>query len=299
MSIGEIVKNIDIKDRIFTVRGMQVMLDSDLAELYSVETKRLNEQVKRNLNRFPEEFSFILTKNEYENCSRSHFATLEKGRGKHKKYPPRVFSEYGVLMLSNVLKSDTSIMVSVSIVKTFAALRRYMKETSKIFERFESIEKEQLEYKMKTDNNFKKIFKALESKELKPKQGIFFDGQVFEAYKLVSDIVRTAEKSIVLIDNYVDDTVLTLFSKRKRGVTLKILTQKLNKKKTLDVKKFNEQFPPAKIIKFENSHDRFMIIDEKDLYHFGASLKDLGKRWFAFSKMDIEVAEMLKKVEKI
>jgi len=216
MSNGEIVKGIDVKDRIFTVRGIQVMLDSDLAELYGVETKRLNEQVKRNINRFPDEFSFILTKTEYENCSRSHFATLEKSRGKHKKYLPRVFSEYGVLMLSNILKNNTSVMVSISIVKSFVSLKKYMKETSKIFERFENIEQKQLEYKMKTDDNFEKVFKALESKELKTKQSIFFDGQVFEAYKLVSDVVRTAEKSIILIDNFIDDTVLTLFSKRKK-----------------------------------------------------------------------------------
>jgi len=202
-------------------------------------------------------------------------------------------------MLSNILKSDTSVMVSISIVKSFVALKQYIKETSKIFERFENIEQKQLEYKMKTDDNFEKVFKALESKELKPKQGIFFDGQVFEAYKFLSDVVRTAEKSIILIDNFIDDTVLTFFSKRKKGVTLKILTKNLEEKKILDVKKFNEQFPSAEIIKFKNSHDRFMIIDEKHLYHFGASLKDLGKKWFAFSKMDIEVADMIKRVNKI
>ena len=299
MSQGEIVKGIDIKDRIFTIRGKQVMLDSDLADLYGVETKRLNEQVKRNINRFPDEFSFILTKDEYENCSRSHFATLEKGRGKHKKYLPRVFSEHGVLMLSNVLKTETSVMVSVNIIKSFVALRKYLKDTLGIFERFENIEKKQLEYKMEADKNFKKVFKALESKQLPAKQGIFFGGQVFEAYKLVSDVVRSAKKSIVLIDNYVDDTVLTLFSKRKKGVTLKILTKDPDKKIVLDVKKFNEQFPPTEIIKFDCSHDRFMIIDGKDLYHFGASLKDLGKKWFAFSKMDVEIADMIRNVSNI
>ena len=132
--------------------------------------------------------------------------------------------------------------------------------------------------------------------ELPPKQGVLFEGQVFEAHKFISDIVRSAEKSIVLIDNYVDDTVLTLFSKRKRGVVLKILTKNLSKQLILDIHKFNEQFPPAEIKEFNHSHDRFMIIDDRDLYHFGASLKDLGRKWFGFSKMDIEVTKMLARI---
>ena len=173
-------------------------------------------------------------------------------------------------------------------------LKDYLLKGCAIQNRFEKIEDDVLTLK----KQFKKIDFQVKT-ELPVKQGIFFDGQVFDAYKLVSDIVRSAKKSIVLIDNFVDDTVLTLFSKRKKGVTLKILTKKLDEKKILDVKKFNEQFPTAEIIKFDNSHDRFMIIDEKDLYHFGASLKDLGKKWFAFSKMDVEVGDMIKKVKKI
>ena len=173
-------------------------------------------------------------------------------------------------------------------------LKDYLLKGCAIQNRFEKIEDDVLTLK----KQFKKIDFQVKT-ELPVKQGIFFDGQVFDAYKLVSDIVRSAKKSIVLIDNFVDDTVLTLFSKRKKGVTLKILTKKLDEKKILDVKKFNEQFPTAEIIKFDNSHDRFMIIDEKDLYHFGASLKDLGKKWFAFSKMDVEVGDMIEKVKKI
>jgi hypothetical protein len=198
-------------------------------------------------------------------------------------------------MVSAVLNTETSIIISIKIMKAFVSMKRFLQNNADVFKRLDTLEIKQIE----TDEKIGKVLSALESKQLQPKQGIFFNGQVFEAYKLVSDIVRSAEKSIVLIDNFIDDTVLTLFSKRKKGVTLKILTKTLEKKKILDVKKFNEQFPPAEIIKFDNSHDRFMIIDEKDLYHFGASLKDLGKKWFAFSKMDIEVGDMIRRVKKI
>ena len=286
MSKSEIVKGIDIKDRIFTIRGMQVLLDSDLAELYGTETKYLNRAVKRNKDRFPETFMFQLTEDEFlrfqNGTSRVHGG---------KRYLPFVFTEQGVSMLSSVIKSETAVKVSIRIMDTFVRMRRFIQNNADVFKRLDTLEIKQIE----TDEKIGKVLSALESKELKPKQGIFFDGQVFEAYKFLSDVVRTAEKSIVLIDNFIDDTVLTLFSKRKNGVTLKILTRKLDKKKILDIKKFNEQFPPAKIVEFNNSHDRFMIIDEKDLYHFGASLKDLGKKWFAFSKMDVEAVDMLRR----
>jgi len=149
---------------------------------------------------------------------------------------------------------------------------------------------------LESDKKFEIIFKAMESDQPLPKQGIFFDGQVFEAHKFVSDIVRSAEKSIILIDNFVDDTVLTLFSKRKEGVTLKILTRNVTKQLQLDIQKFNKQFPPAEIKEFNHSHDRFMIIDDRDIYLFGASLKDLGRKWFGFSKMDVETTKMVAKL---
>jgi len=291
MSKGEIVEGIDVKARIFNIRGMQVMIDSDLAELYGVETKRLNEQVRRNIERFPDFFCFKLSEYEYENLKSQNATSSWGGR----RTTPFVFTEHGVAMVSTVLKSKVAEKVSIEIIKTFIHLRNVVKNKIELFNRVENLETKQ----DVNDKRFEVLFKALESKELKPQQGIFFDGQVFEAYKLVSNVVRSAKKSIVLIDNYVDDTVLTLFSKRKKGVTLKILTKKLDEKKFLDVQKFNEQFPPAEIMKFDSSHDRFMIIDGKNLYHFGASLKDLGKKWFAFSKMDVEIEEMLKKVKKI
>ncbi len=178
----------------------------------------------------------------------------------------------------------------------FVSMRHFIAENLKVFQRFDIIEKKQIGYQLESDKKFDIIFKAMENNQLSPKQGVLFDGQVFDAHKLVSDIIRSAEKSIILIDNYVDDTVLTLFSKRKQGVMLKILTKNLSKQLLLDIQKFNEQCPPAEIKEFNHSHDRFLIIDDCDLYHFGASLKDLGKKWFGFSKMDVEVTKMVAKL---
>jgi hypothetical protein len=299
---NELIKIDEIKRRIFTIRGMQVMLDSDLAELYQVDTKVLNQAVKRNEGRFPERFRFRLTENEYSSL-RSQFVTLENnnpksltkllgGRGQYRKYVPYVFTEQGVAMLSAVLKSKTAIDVSILIMDAFVKMRHFITSNAEIFQRLAFVEVKQIE----TDNKIEKVLSALESKQIQPKQGIFFDGQVFDAHKFVSDIVRSAEKSIILIDNYVDDTVLTLFSKRKDGVVLKILTKNPSKQLQLDIKKFNEQFPPAEIKEFNHSHDRFMIIDNRDLYHFGASLKDLGRKWFGFSKMEVDVTKMVTKL---
>ena len=283
---SEIIKIDDIQSRVFTIRGVQVMLDSDLAELYDVETKRLNEQVKRNRERFPEEFCFELSEEEYKNLKSQNATSSWGGR----RSTPIVFSEHGVAMISAILKSETAVRVSIDIIKAFVFMRHFISKNEDIFKRIGALEDKQKE----SDKKFNQIFNALESKEVKPKQGVMFEGQIFDAHKLVPDIVRTAEKSIILIDNYVDDTVLTVFSKRKKGVQLKILTKNLSKELILDLKKFNEQFPPAEIKVFNQSHDRFMIIDDKDLYHFGASLKDLGKKCFGFSKMDAGVVEMFR-----
>jgi len=291
MAENELIQIDDIKSRIFTIRGMQVMLDSDLAEFYQTETKYINRAVKRNPDRFPEGFIFQLTKTEMESL-RFQFGTLKTGRGQHRKFNPHVFTEAGVAMLSAVLQTEISIRVSVQIIQAFVKIRHFILENASIFQRLSTVEVKQIE----ADKKFDMLFKAMEGDQLPSKQGVLFDGQIFEAHKFVSDIVRSAEKSIILIDNYVDDTVLTLFSKRKQGVVLKILTKNLSKQLILDTQKFSSQFPPAEIIEFNHSHDRFMIIDDKDLYHFGASLKDLGKKWFGFSKMDVEVAKMLSRI---
>jgi hypothetical protein len=266
------------------------MLDRDLSELYQVPTKRLNEQVKRNIERFPEQFRLQLTQDEKNelvaNCDR--FENL-----KHSTSLPYAFTEQGVAMLSAVLRSDTAVKVSIQIMQAFVAMRRFIATNAEVFQRLVRVERKQLE----TDNKFEQLFDAIESKEIRPKQGVFFDGQVFDAYSFVADLIRTARKSIVLIDNYVDDSVLTLLSKRPAGVLCTIYTKTISKQLSLDLKKHNQQYSPINLETFPDAHDRFVIIDGNDIYHIGASLKDLGKKWFAFSKMDLGAVEMLGKPE--
>ncbi len=289
-----IISNEIIKTKIHTIRDLQVMLDSDLAELYGVQTKRLNEQVKRNIERFPENFRFQLTeleKNELvAKCD--HLENL-----KFSASQPYAFTEQGVAMLSAILKSNIAIKVSVNIINTFVNMRRILSSNNQLFQRLEQIEKRQISYELKSDEKFEKIFNAIEEKSIKPKQGIFYDGQVYDAYIFISDLIKSANKSLVLIDNYIDDTILTLLSKRNPKVDATIYIKNISKQLELDLKKHNTQYDEIKIKKFENAHDRFLIIDEKEIYHIGASLKDLGKKWFAFSKLDIEALDMLSKIK--
>ena len=196
-------------------------------------------------------------------------------------------------MLSAVLRSDMAVKVSIQIMSAFVSMRRFLASNAQIFQRLDTLEIKQLE----TDKKIDHVLNALESKDIQPKQGIFFDGQIFDAYKFVSDLFRSAEKSIVLIDNYLDDSVLTHLTKRKKDVRVTLFTRNISPSLALDVKKFNKQYPKIEIKQFDNSHDRFIIIDNSTVYHFGASLKDLGKKWFAFSKMDIGAGGMLVKLE--
>ena len=272
---------VSIQKKIYTVRGLQVMLDSDLAELYGVETKMLNRAVKRNIERFPDKFMFRLEEDEWENL-RFQIGTSKTGRG-GRRYLPYVFTEQGVAMLSAVLRSETAVKVSIRIMEAFVAMRRFLIANARVFERLDSLELKQLQ----TDRKIEQVLEAIDQKQIQPAQGVFFDGQIFDAYKFVSGLIRKANSSILLIDNYIDETVLDLFSKKKKNdVKVMIFTNKLTKAILLDVEKFNAQYPTLEIKKFSKAHDRFLIIDDKDIYHFGASLKDLGKKWFAFSKMD-------------
>ena len=293
MTQHELISSDGIQSRIYTIRGLQVMIDNDLADIYGVEVKRLNEQVKRNTERFPTEFCFQLSEEERQNL-KSQFATSRWGG---RRTNPYAFTEQGVAMLSGVLKSETAVRTSIQIINAFVAMRRFIATNAQVFQRLGAVERKQIEYKVETDQKFEQIFNAIEERSIKPKQGIFFDGQIFDAYRFVSDLFRTAKKSIIIIDNYIDDTVLMHLTKRHNTVSVTILTKTISKQLALDVKKFNEQYPTIEIKEFDNSHDRFLIIDDKTIYHFGASLKDLGKKWFAFSKMDIGATEMLTRLE--
>ncbi|NOR74168.1 MAG: ORF6N domain-containing protein [Draconibacterium sp.] len=296
---NQIVVLENIQSRIFNIRSLQVMLDHDLAEMYCVTTKRLNEQVKRNIERFPARFRFQLTEKEYD-FLRSQIATsslvlqdsiLNKHGGR--RYLPYVFTEQGVSMLSAILKSETAIKVSILIIDAFVGMRKFLSENASIFSRLDNIEKKQLSYQIKSDEKFEQVFKALENKSIKPKQGIFYDGQVFDAYIFIADLIKTASKSVILIDNYIDETVLQLFTKRHKNVSVTIYTKNITKVLKQDLKKHNSQYPNTEITQFTKAHDRFLIIDETTVYHFGASLKDLGKKWFAFSKMEMNAKEMI------
>lgn len=282
----------EIRSLIYTIRGKQVMLDSDLATLYQVETKNLNKAVKRNIERFPASFCFQLTEEEVENL-RFQIGTSSLSYG-GRRYLPYVFTEQGVAMASAILRSDIAVKMSVEIMEAFVEMRRMLISNASLFHRLDSIELKQLE----ADQKFEEIFKALESDKLHSEKGIFYNGQVFDAYAFVSDIVRNAGSSIILLDNYVDDTVLTLLGKRKDNVTATILTKNINNQLRLDVQRYNSQYPAIDIELFSYAHDRFLIIDHTELYHIGASLKDLGKKWFAFSRMDIEVGRMLQILNK-
>ncbi|GAE64114.1 ORF6N domain-containing protein [Chryseobacterium indologenes] len=282
----------EIGSLIYTIRGKQVMLDSDLATLYQVETKNLNKAVKRNIERFPASFCFQLTEEEVENL-RFQIGTSSFSYG-GRRYLPYVFTEQGVAMASAILRSDIAVKMSVEIMEAFVEMRRMLISNASLFHRLDNIELKQLE----ADQRFEEIFKALESDKLHSEKGIFYNGQVFDAYAFVSDIIRNAGSSIILLDNYVDDTVLTLLGIRKDNVTASILTKSISNQLRLDLQRYNSQYPPIDIEHFADAHDRFLIIDSAELYHIGASLKDLGKIWFAFSRMDIEVGRMLQILNK-
>ena len=280
-----------VESLIRVIREQQVMLDRDLAELYGVETKRLNEQVKRNIERFPEDFMFQLTSNEFDNL-KSQFATSSWG-GVRKL--PYAFTEQGVAMLSGVLKSSTAVEANIRIMRAFVSMRHFMVNNAAVFQRLETIEFNQLvsnkvqakilAHQEVQDHRIDEIFRRLDEGMYKPKQGIFFDNQIYDAYSFVSELVKGAKQRIILIDNYVDETVLTLLDKRGKNVSATIYTQQVSRQFRLDVDRHNSQYPPIEVDVFRRSHDRFLCIDDT-VYHVGASIKDLGKKWFAFSKME-------------
>lgn len=295
MECDQLPEVINIQPMIRVIRDCQVMLDSDLSVLYGVETRRLNEQVKRNIERFPDDFMFQLSKDEFDNL-KSQNATSSWGGSRKLPY---AFTEQGIAMLSSVLKSKTAVEVNIRIMRAFISMRRFIVTNAQLFQRLETIEYHQLEMKQHqevTDKRIDEVFKRLDA-SIPPMQGIFYDGQVFDAYRFVSDLMRKAKHSIVLIDNYVDDTVLTLLDKRENGVTATIYTQRISNQFQLDVDRHNTQYPPIEIKQFNKAHDRFLLIDD-EVYHIGASIKDLGKKWFGFTFMqDITATELIKKIK--
>ena len=281
-----IIKTENIENKIYSIRDKHVMLDRDLANLYIVNTKVLNQAVKRNIERFPDDFMFQLTKEEFENW-KSQIVTSNNDRMGLRR-PPYAFTEQGVSMLASVLKSKIAIDVSIQIIRIFVSFRKFASENVLLFEKVKEIENKVNEH----DNKLKQLINT----SLPKTEGIYYDGQIFDAYVFVSKLIKTAKKEIILIDNYIDETVLLMLAKRNKKVKATIYTQKISKQLQLDIEKHNSQYEPIEVKQFKKSHDRFLIIDNKELYHIGASLKDLGKKWFAFSKINLNIGEFVNKI---
>ena len=287
------IKDMKIENLIYKIRGKQVMLDSDVAMLYGYDTKRVNEIVKRNIDRFPEDFCFQLDFAEYKYIlnlkSQNATSSYERTHG-GRRSTPYVFTEHGVMMLAGMLKSSIAIEVSKKIIVAFVAMRKFINENKDIFKRINNIEIKMLEY----NENFEKIFDALEPRRIE-RQKIFFNGEIYDAYSLIIELIKKATQRIIIIDNYIDKSILDMLVYKKNNVDVTLVTSSHYLTK-LDIDKFNKQYPNL-TIKYSNIfHDRFMITDDT-LYHIGASLKDLGNKCFAINK--IEDKEYLKKIVEV
>ncbi len=289
-----------IENLIHYIRGQQVMIDSDLALLYNVETKRLNESVKRNSKRFPESFCFRLTEDEYADL-KSQIATSNTENTSSKggrRYLPYVFTEPGIAMLSAVLRSDEAIQVSVNIMNAFVKMRRFLAENALMFDKLNSLELKQLQYQKESNEKFDQIFAYISEHE-EVGQKIFFEGQIYDAFSLLVSLVGKAEKSIVLIDNYVDVGTLNILAKKKDGVDVTIYTVRRTRLASQDIANFNSQYPTLTVNYTGVFHDRFLIIDEETAYHIGASIKDAGKKCFGISRIEDVgiVSDILQRLE--
>ena len=274
----------NIKNLIYTIRGKQVMLDSDVAMLYQYTTKNINKAMKRNINRFPEDFCFQLTEKEVEKL-RFQFGTssLNKENYGGRRYLPYVYTEQGISMLAGVLKNEIAIQVSINIIRAFIEMRKFITNNAQVFERLTNVEYKLLEHDKKFDEVFDELQK---NKKEEFNQKIFFEGQIYDAYSLIIDIIKQAEHKILIIDNYIDDSILKILSKKNKNVEAVVLTSPNCNLNRLDINKFNKQYPVLKVARTNKFHDRFIVIDNKQLYHVGASLKDLGKKCFAISKIE-------------
>ena len=292
----------DIKRRIFTIRGKQVMLDSDLAELYGYEVKKLNQQVKRNIDRFPGDFMFQLSKEEIKvvksqivTSQRSDFFAGQEG-GRRKL--PNVFTEQGIYMLSTVLRGELAVKQSIFIMRAFREMRHFIANNSALFERISNVELRQLEDQKQTHKKFDQLFEYI-GEHTETHQKIFFDGQIYDAFSLLIELIQKAEQEIILIDGYVDVSTLNLLAKKQSGVAVTIYTFSKTKLTAQDVAAFNAQYPKLKVKHTNIFHDRFLILDSKTVYHIGASLKDAGKKCFGITLMDDVAVALLGKIEQI
>ena len=267
--------------------------------LYQYTTKNINKAMKRNIDRFPKDFCFQLTESEIENLRfQNGTSSLEKESYGGRRYLPYVYTEQGISMLAGVLKNEIAVQVSISIMRAFVEMRKFIINNGQVFERLTNVECKLLNQDKLLSNHekkFEKIFNELQKDEENQfKQKIFFDGQIYDAYSLILDIIKTAENKILIIDNYIDDSILKMLAKKNKNVEVVILTSQNYNLTKLDINKFNKQYPTLKLTYTNKVHDRFIVIDSKELYHVGASLKDLGKKCFAISKIeDMEYVEKI------
>ena len=289
-----IVNDIQIKNMIYTFRDKQVMLDKDLAYLYNVETRVLNQTVKRNLNRFPEYFCFQLTQKEYENLRSQIVISNEDNSRGGRRYTPYVFTEQGIAMLSAVLKSEVAVSVSVKSMDSFVEMRKNLISQKDMLTRLNKIELKQLE----TDKKIEEVFNYISS-NTEVKQNIFFAGQIYDAFSFIAGLVEKAKKEIILIDNFVDINTLNILRKKKQNVRVVVLTTEKTNLSQKDIDKFNAQYPNLSIKTIHDFHDRFLIIDKTKVYLIGASIKDAGKKCFAVAELEDEnlVMKLIKRVK--
>ena len=290
-----------IEKMIYVIRDKQVMLDSDLAILYQVETGALNRAVKRNISRFPEDFRFQLTKEEYQNLRcQTGISSLAQGENNYggRRTLPYVFTEQGISMLASVLHSEVAIKVSIGIMRAFVEMRRFIANNALLFERISNVELKQLEYQKQTDEKLDQIFEYISDHE-ESNQKVFFDGQIYDAFSLIVSLIQKAKKEIVLIDGYVDVGTLNLLAKKNENVAVVMYTLKRTKLSQGDVDNFNSQYPLLKVRYTRVFHDRFLILDKKNAYHIGASLKDAGKKCFGITLIEDDgiVRDILQRLE--
>ena len=283
----------DIKRRIFTIRGKQVMMDSALAEYFGTTTGNLNRAMKRNIKRFPDSFCFQLTKTDYYEILRCQTGILELEQGKYSKYLPYVYTEQGIAMLTSVLHTEWAITASISIMEAFVEMRHFIANNAALFDRISKVELKQLE----ADKKFDQIFECIGNQK-ETTQKLFFDGQIYDAFSLLIELIQKADQEIILVDGYVDVGTLNVLAKKKSGVAVTIYTFKKTKLTAQDVAAFNAQYPQLDVKYTNVFHDRFLILDRKTVYHIGASLKDAGKKCFGITLMKDAGSELMKKLAK-
>ena len=299
MLVSAEADNSNIRNLVYMIRGQQVMLDSDLAYLYKVETGALNRAMKRNAERFPDDFCFQLTKSEYENLKCQIGISSGSTHGGRRKLP-YVFTEHGISMLASILHSEVAVQTSIKIMRAFSEMRRFIANNAMLFEKISSIELKQLEYQKSTDERFDRVFQYIDD-HAETEQKIFFDGQIYDAFSLLISLVRKAEKEIILVDGYVDINTLNILSKKNKDVKVICYTHESTPLSAKDIAVFNAQYPSLSVMSTQVFHDRFLIIDGAAAYHIGASLKDAGKKCFGISRLEdpIMVRSLVTRLEAV